>query len=274
MEQEDSQLSGTEEDDGGIGAEVETRLDELFADEDEDPGRPAYGDMASGDPDIPPETVPGQFGENLEMAGQKSDDLVGQTTAASSADATGTQRDEPGRADHSLQNLKALVSEIEWEISDEIMSAFLREVALLQKSYHHDSVRLMFLKLHESIGKYIQAKKARAHPDAIKIVSSVFRAFSKTANEPGMPVYRQKKLLSAEVQVFKEFKQRVQGGKKQPADDHGVPESFAQKAVEPPVKLASREDMVLFADYIVQQIRAVVADEVQKALQTLKTNGS
>ena len=82
-------------------------------------------------------------------------------------------------ADSPIRNLKALVFSIDWEITDETMVDFLAETNRLKQKYKDDQILSLFLKLHESIGKYIKAKKARAHPDSIKFVASVYKNFEK-----------------------------------------------------------------------------------------------
>ncbi|MCF8093763.1 MAG: hypothetical protein K9J79_00220 [Desulfobacteraceae bacterium] len=197
----------THKDEDDIGAQVSSRLEELFGEQDEQ-------DSA------------GPAGESAEAPGK------GQAVQADPAEDNVT--DPPG---YPLKNLKAYVFGIDWEITDESMKEFLEEVRGLQSKYQHDKLLSTFLKLHESVGKYIRAKKARAHPEAIKFVASVFKSFEKVLMTPDMPESRKKSLLSAEIKKFKNFREKVMAAGKtrqpEPADAiAGKPEEKPTEASE------------------------------------------
>jgi hypothetical protein len=235
----------TNEDDGGLGAEVTNRLDELFVEED---------DLESGSPDRQSfkETPPGK--------------KEGATVDYS---ATAAERMEGiSREDSPINNLKALVTEIEWEITDESMRNFLSEVDLLRQKYQNDPVLVMCLKLHESIGKYIKTKKVNSHPDAIKLLGSAFAVFERIVKTPGMSVAQQKKMLSVEVKAFKDFKQTLisrKRGAMAPAE-HPMPAM--------PIKLENREAIDYLAECIVEKLKNTIRREVEKIRRDLESRGS
>jgi len=177
----------TKDDDGSLGAEVSSRLDELFGDDDDSEVTPVST--------VPSDAV-SVAGESKRKAGKAVKPM---------ADSASDNLDK----DSPIRNLKALVFSIDWEITDETMVDYLVEVKRLMKEYKNDKILSLFLKLHASIGKYIKAKKARAHPDSIKFVASVYKNFEKALLTPGMKQSQKKKLLTAEVKKFKDFKQRV-----------------------------------------------------------------
>jgi len=238
------------EDDGGIGAEVSSRLDELFGEDD--------GSEAPG----------------LDAAPAKS---VGpmKSKPQAHAEPNGNANDAEGSP---VKNLKALVFGIDWEITDDSMRAFLKEVRRLQQKYPNDQILSMFLKLHESIGKYIKAKMARAHPDALNFVTSVFTAFEKVLLSPGMPEAQKKKLLSSEVKTFKDFKQRVLSRDKAVA--HAEPQIAApveappRQVVAPAAKPAVRLDNQEALDYIVEELKKTIKAEFHTIRQILKNLGA
>ncbi len=176
----------THKDEDDIGAQVSSRLEELFGEEDED-----------------------------ELSGQERSSAPEARQARQSAEVMhdetrGVADDEPPNDQGSpLKNLKALVFGIDWEITDDGMRAFLREIRDLQAQYQQDKVLSTFLKLHETVGKYIKAKKGRAHPEAFSFVASVFRSFEEVLTNPGMQESRKKKLLSQEIKNFKNFKEKL-----------------------------------------------------------------
>jgi len=231
------------DDDGGIGAEVSNRLDELFGDDDDtQPGAPLKKAEAS------PKT-----------ATASADGISPEEKAAA-----GTGGDSP------VKELKALVFGIDWEITDESMIAFLREVKRLQKKYQSDKINLLFLKLHESIGKYIRARKANAHPDALKFVTSVFNSFEKVLTTPGMSEIQKKRILSGEVKKFKDFKARVISREHAvaapAAGTEAVSEGPLGAKTGPAMPLGSREAV----EYIIEELKKTIREEFAALRQMLK----
>jgi len=134
----------TKDEDGSLGAEVSSRLDELFGDDDTD---------------VTP--VSDNSSDAVSVA-DESKKMTAKAAAEPSVENAADDLDE----DSPIRNLKALVFSIDWEITDATMLDFLTETKRLMQKYKDDKILSMFLKLHESIGKYIKAKKARAHPDS------------------------------------------------------------------------------------------------------------
>jgi len=238
-------LAKTDDEDGGIGAEVSNRLDELFGDE---------GEAAAASP--------AKTANAQKPAAQNATESIGS---------------ERGGENTPIKNLKALVYGIDWEITDDSMMAFLKEVHRLEQQYQNDKILSMFLKLHDSIGKYIKAKKARAHPDAIKFVTSVFKNFEKVLLTPGMSEIQKKRLLSGEVQKFKDFRQRVMTREK--AITGAEPAVVETVEIQPrPLAAKSRPAMSLDSpealDYIVEELKKTIKAEFHTIRQILKTLGA
>jgi len=247
----------TKDDDGSLGAEVSSRLDELFGDDDSEviPVSSVSSDAVS------------VSGGSKRKAGKAVTPM---------ADSASGNLD----ADSPIGNLKALVFSIDWEITDETMVDFLVEIKRLMKKYKNDKVLSLFLKLHASIGKYIKAKKARAHPDSIKFVASVYKNFEKVLLTPGMKESQKKKLLTAEVKKFKDFKQRVllregAGGPPPEAEVYTV----AASAVTPTAAKSVSGDALSLEtkaaiDYILEQIKKEIKDEFHTLRQIIKNIGA
>ncbi len=238
----------TTEDNGDLGAEVTSRLDELFAEEDDEM------DAADTQVDAAPEGQ--QAREPGEVPPREEEPIAVAFSAEPEQDFARSVGDDP-----SINKLKALVTEIDWEITDEVMRGFLNEVDLLKEKYRHDPILLMYMRLHESIGKYIKARKARAHSEAIRFITSVFNSFEKVVNAPDMPTGQKKKLLSVEMQAFKSLKQKLSGRK--PAERKVSPTPDG-RAPEAPVKLENKEAIDHLAEYIVQKIKLSIREEFEK----------
>jgi hypothetical protein len=242
----------TKEEDGSLGAEVSSRLDELFG--DDNPKAAPVSKVSSAAVSV---------ADDARITGRKA----AKPMAESAAD------DLP--EDSPIRNLKALVFSIDWEITDDTMVDFLTETQRLLGKYKNDKILTLFLKLHESIGKYIKAKKARAHPDAFKFVASVYKNFEKVLLSPGMKESQKKQLLSAEVNKFKDFKERVllREGAEEPAATLAparTPVPAARAAAGPSLSLESREAI----DYIVEQLKKEIKAEFHTLRQLIKNLGA
>ncbi|MFP3980047.1 MAG: hypothetical protein ACLFUY_01530 [Desulfobacterales bacterium] len=225
----------THSDDDDIGAQVSSRLEELFGEDEPDEQEASQAEITGR-----------QEAEKPEASGKK------ETGQQQQAQTRAQQAADFDTADSPLNELKALVFGIDWEINEESMVAFLKEVRRLQQQYGNDKIFSTFLKLHESVGKYIKAKKSRAHPDALKFVASVFTNFEKALLTPDMPRAQKKRLLAEEIRKFKDFKQRV-ASKKKP----GEPEPAAAAPAEQKPAAPAEEEPAAAAG----QAPAVAAEE-------------
>lgn len=243
----------TKDDDGGLGREVSSRLDELFGD-----GEPDDAPKSAASPKTRPAAAGSARGMKRQVRG--GDAIHG--------------KDSP------IKGLQALVFSIDWEITDETMVAFLGEVSRLQQIYKSDQVLLLFLKLHESIGKYIKARKAKAHPDAIKFVASVYKHFEKVLLTPGMSDIQKKKLLASQVNKFKAFKQRVMLREEAvaPSEKTAYQVPFEAPASRMPEKAAPDEGLSLESrqaiDYIVEELKKTIKAEFHTLRQIIKNLGA
>ncbi len=109
----------------------------------------------------------------------------------------------------SFSNLDAIILSIEWEITEQTMTGLISEINRLKKIYKNNRIIYSFLQLHDSVAKYIRAKKVNSHPDSIKLLHSIYNALNKVTTSSEMTETKMKSILSAEVKKFKELKQKV-----------------------------------------------------------------
>ncbi len=236
---------GSKDEDANLNAEVTSRLDELFGDEEPED---------SSIPEIPQSPVSSAPADQAAAADDVPPSTPDQSEASSPVDA-----------------LKALVFSIDWEITDTTMKDFLKEVKRLKKQYADDRISLMFLKLHESIGKYIKSRKAKSHPDALKLLTSLYQQFEKTFASPGLSDAEKKKLVAREVKKYKRFQQDVLSSSKAPESSEKVsatpaPEAESQPGRAPAALSAESREL---ADHIVSELRQTIQAEFQALRQLL-----
>jgi len=124
-------------------------------------------------------------------------------------DAPEAAEEQGGMVEHPLKNLKAALLSIEWEITDSTMDSLLNEIKNVEYVYSEDKIILTFLQLLGSIGRYVKANKGRAHPEATRVINSVYEALEKVALTEGMPRQEKEKKLLEEVGKFKKLKEQV-----------------------------------------------------------------
>jgi len=125
-----------------------------------------------------------------------------------------------GLGEHPLKNLKAVLLSIDWEITDSTMDGLLNEIKNVEYVYAEDKIILTFLQLLGSVGRYVKANKGKAHPEATRVINSVYEALEKAALTEGISRAEKEKMLLAEVAKFKKLKELVvlrKGEKKEPA---------------------------------------------------------
>jgi hypothetical protein len=119
-------------------------------------------------------------------------------------------RDEhAGLVEHPLKGLKAVMLSIDWEITDSTMDSLINEIKNVEFIYSEDKIILTFLQLLRSIGRYVKANKGRAHPEATRLINSVYEALERVALTEGMSRPEKEKMLLEEVAKFKKLKERV-----------------------------------------------------------------
>ena len=145
--------------------------------------------------------------------------------------------EQVGLVEHPLKNLKAVLLSIDWEITDSTMDSLLNEIKNVEYVYSEDKILLTFLQLLGSIGRYVKANKGRAHPEATRVINSVYEALEKVALTEGMTRPEKEKMLLEEVAKFKKLKELVvlrKAEKKEPAVLEVAPAPPAPSPAPPP----------------------------------------
>ncbi len=113
-----------------------------------------------------------------------------------------TKVSEPG-------DLKELVLSIEWEITDEVMSRFVAEVARQSELYRDDRVLVVFFKMLDSLGKYIWKYKGEANPGVVKVLNSVYSGLDRIITPGNLKDEQKEKILATELKGFKKLKNDI-----------------------------------------------------------------
>ena len=188
-----------EKNDGTVTVEVEKRLEDLFREDGESfDFLEEAGD--SEDSSVELEVSPDFLEDNGNLDHSPPRELE---------ETSGFEEDGSGLDQSPLKDLKTIVLSIDWEISDEDMTRFIEQVETLKLVYEEDRVILLFLQILGSLGKYIKANKGNSHPNAIKVLNSVYTSLEKVLLQKDMTAAEKEKILLMEVQRFKELEEQV-----------------------------------------------------------------
>jgi hypothetical protein len=124
-------------------------------------------------------------------------------------DSPATTEHRVGFGEHPLKGLKAVMLSIEWEITDSTMDSLLNEIKNVEYVYGEDKIILTFLQLIGAVGRYVKTNKARAHPDATRLITSVYESLEKVALTDGLSRAEKERMLLEEVAKFKKLKEEV-----------------------------------------------------------------
>ena len=179
-----------------LDSEIAKRLDDLFGEGDASSDESSASgvdeaDEAENKPQAQNETAAAEEVFELE-------DLV-----------VGKKGKAPAAADSPLAELKSMVLSIDWEITDEVLRAFLSHIANLKKAYKNEKIILMFLQLLGSLGEYIKTNRGNAHPKTFKVLNSVFTRLEDIVSTEGLKESEKVKILRIEMDKYKQLRSQV-----------------------------------------------------------------
>jgi len=182
--------------DNNLDSEIAKRLDDLFGEED-----------ASSDGDLPIESDDKGLAENMH---QKEEQPAAEAEILDLKEVT-ANRANGGQMpdDYPLAELKNLVLSIDWEITEEALAGLLFEIESLKNTYKNEKIILMFFQLLASLGQYIKTNRGNAHPKTFKILNSVFSSLEEVVLSENMAGADKKKILQAEMQKYKQLRNKV-----------------------------------------------------------------
>ena len=125
------------------------------------------------------------------------------------------------------------------------------------KIYRDDKVAHSLLKLLDSVGKYINAKKATAHPDSIKLLHSIHANLQRVVTSKTITVSQSSQILSTEIAKFKNLKQQLLKKAEPPPS----------KAVTTDVNINGPKDSVL---QVIDELKKLIQEEFKSLREELK----
>jgi hypothetical protein len=109
-----------------------------------------------------------------------------------------------------LEKLKTVVLSIDWEITDTCLADLMQETERLLPAYEKDRFTHALLRMLNALGRYIQKRKASAHPVAINRVMSVYSTLERLTTDSTLTEEQRRQLIANEIAAFKKLKQQVE----------------------------------------------------------------
>lgn len=108
-----------------------------------------------------------------------------------------------------MEEVKAVILSIDWEISDITLTGFNSTVHPLMERLKSNKLHFSFLKIMQSIVGYVAKNKANSHKDSIGLLRRVFSDYERMVRTPGLSPLEKKALAEASIQAFGEFKRKL-----------------------------------------------------------------
>ncbi|WP_417914092.1 hypothetical protein [Candidatus Electronema sp. JM] len=120
--------------------------------------------------------------------------------------------------DSPLLRLKSIVLSLDWDITEEILNELNEELASLRNLWKDDKVAQIYLQGMENVGKYMRTEGAYAHPNAIKLLLTLYHNFEKIISSANISGESVTSMLKADIRKFKVLQYQISALKKAKGD--------------------------------------------------------
>lgn len=108
-----------------------------------------------------------------------------------------------------IQELKAAILSIEWEISDGALDILLGSIGPLREKWAGQKAFLVCLQIIGTLGGYIKTAREKAHPDTIQLLHSVFDTLDFIVTDATLSDKEKTEKVRAEVAKYNELKTEI-----------------------------------------------------------------
>jgi len=155
-----------------------------------------------------------------------------------------------------LKDLKSTVLSIEWELTDESMEKFDKEVNKLINLFAEDNIVLGFLMILRFLGRYIKAKGIEAHYVSIKLLLSVYDDLERVLLTKEMTETKKHAVLLGNIGKYREWVETVDltvrqedkwaGGEMPPeAAKQAIPDRHEEDVITEPIIISKIQERTM-----------------------------
>ena len=127
-----------------------------------------------------------------------------------------------GEEESPLTQLKTIILGLDWEITDEALQDLADEIEHIRnlEQFQHDKVSQVYAQALDKIGNYLLTEGAYSHPNAIKLLMTLFYDFEKITSSEHITGAEITALLKSDVRKFKILQYQI--GQKHGSTDSGA----------------------------------------------------
>jgi flagellar biosynthesis regulator FlbT len=155
-----------------------------------------------------------------------------------------------------LKDLKSTVLSIEWELTDESMEKFDKEVNKLINLFAEDNIVLGFLMILRFLGRYIKAKGIEAHYVSIKLLLSVYDDLERVLLTQEMTGTKKHAVLLGNIGKYREWVETVDltvrqedkwagGGMPPEAAKQAIPDRHEEDVITEPIIISKIQERTM-----------------------------
>lgn len=190
--------------------------------------------------------------------------------------------------DSPIKDLKAVILSLDWEITDQTMQNFAEEIDRLEEDWAADKILTALLKILRELGRYIATKKARAHPDSVKLLYSVYNNLEKVVLSEDMPRSQKKEIVADELRKYIKLKKQFDiatssAAKRRKIEESEIvskdqeiftPEMEVEPAVQPLPGQVPEPEAAMHAEAAIPEVEedkmpaALVVEEMEEQMET------
>lgn len=112
-----------------------------------------------------------------------------------------------------LKELKEVIFDLDWEISDQSLERLSSVISPLKEKWSGRKPHLVCLKIIDNVGHYVKKAKHKAHPEAVKLLSSVFNSLEKIELDDSLTEKDRVELVRIELEKYNGLKEEITGKK-------------------------------------------------------------
>ncbi len=116
---------------------------------------------------------------------------------------------QPLVTDVEIQDLKAVILAVDWEISEITLKTFDTVTSRMLTRLKSHKILHAYLMIMHSMGRYIASKKAMAHKDSLSFLRAVFENFERIVQMPDMPLKEKQEWIEKDIEAFYNFKREI-----------------------------------------------------------------
>jgi hypothetical protein len=155
-----------------------------------------------------------------------------------------------------LKDLKSTVLSIEWELTNEIMEKFDKEINKLINLFAEDNIVLGFLRILRFLGRYIKVKGIEAHYVSIKLLLSVYDDLERVLLTREMTNTKKHAVLLGNIEKYRKWVETVDltvreedkwAGEEMPTEvaKQAVPDRHREDVITEPIIISKTQERTM-----------------------------